>query len=192
MLNIATGTPSTSDVDLDDFPRPAIDEYGRFLHRGKELYAHLACTLRKLGTWDDFGVRVLPNEEEGYASIHFRIPAALPAASQSQLAEFAAQRIPYTERDRDWDARLGGPTSDRRFQSAFVDSVIAAVDFASAALESAVWAHARGREWTWPHSAPGRDESKYDDWGTDHPSHCFGGDVPTAIPAKTESLPGIC
>ncbi|MBT2486497.1 MULTISPECIES: hypothetical protein [unclassified Microbacterium] len=86
------------------------------------------------------------------------------------LVPFSAQRVLYTDRDRAWDEAGDGPTSDQRYWSAFVDSVIAAVNFARAAVNSAVWAHARGEEWIWSYSPPGRVEAKYELWGDGHPN----------------------
>lgn len=170
MHNHPAACSAASDIDLDDHPEPAKNEYGGFL-RHRSLYVHLLCTRYEIGSWDEFGVRVLPNEDESYATVHFRIPPKLPAAFAARLAEFSTQRIAYTDRDRKWDALLGGgPTSDRNRWSCFVDSVLAAVDFARAALESAVWAHARGDEWSWVHRVPGRVEYKYDLWGDGHPN----------------------
>ncbi len=51
----------------------------------------------------------------------------------------------------------------------FVDSTLAGLSFAIAAVESAVWAHARGEEWDWPYAIPGRVEDKYELWGDQHP-----------------------
>ncbi len=146
--------------------QPRTPGYNEFIFQTK-LCLHLSCTRYPIGAWDDHGVRVLTNEVEEYASVHFRVPVRLPVAWATQLATFSTQRIFYTARDREWDEAGGsGPTSDRNRWSAFVDSVIAAVDFARAALETAVWAHARGEEWNWPYSPPGRVEDKYELWVT--------------------------
>lgn len=170
MTKHRTESTPLSDTDLDDFPQPLTHEHGRWVERPRNLYLQLSRTRYTVGTYDQFGVRVLPHEDENYATVHLRIPHALPASSAAQLATFANQRIPYTDRDRKWDDVLGGgPTSDRNRWSGFVDSVLAAVDFAQAALESAVWAHARGEEWSWPYTPPDRVEKKYELWGDDHP-----------------------
>ncbi|WP_431791103.1 hypothetical protein [Microbacterium paraoxydans] len=170
MTNIHATTTPQSDIDLPDFPRPTTDEYVRDVDPSP-LYSHLACTRYVIGTWDGYGVRVLTNETDEYATIHFRIPRGLPAAWASQLATFSTQRISYTARDRSWDEESGGwPTSNRDRWSAFVDSVLAAIDFARAALETAVWAHARGEDWSWPSFPPGRIETKYELWGDGHPN----------------------
>lgn len=169
MTETPTCTELQSDADLPDFPQPRTDEYQAFIDRSP-LCSHLSCARYTIGAWDDCGVRVLTNENEGYATIHFRPPAALPTASVAQLAPFSTQRVCHTDRDREWDETGGGPTSTQQNWSAFVDSVIAAVNFARAALESAVWAHARGEEWTWPYSPPGRVEAKYELWGDGHPN----------------------
>lgn len=169
MTEIQTCTEPQSDADLPDFPQPGTDGFDPFVDR-TPLASHLSCARYTIGVWDDYGVRVLTNENEEYATIHFQIPAALPAAFAAQLAPFSAQRVPYTDRDREWDKTGGGPTSDQRNWSAFVDSVIVAVNFARAAVKSAVWAHARGEEWSWSYSPPGRVEAKYELWGDGHPN----------------------
>lgn len=157
-----------ADLDLPDLPGPHAPEYGRFLRHAK-LALSISCARHIIGSWDIYGVRIVTNEDQGYASIHFRIPAALPTATAAQLETFAVQRVTYTDRDREWDA-VSGATTDCDRWSAFVDSVNAAVDFARAALKSAVWAHARGEEWTWIHAVPGRVDAKYDIWGDEHPN----------------------
>lgn len=159
-----------SELDLPDLPQPRTPGYNEFIFQTK-LCLHLSCTRYPIGAWDLYGVRVLTNEVEEYASVHFRIPVGLPVAWATQLATLSTQRVFYTARDREWDkAGGGGPTSDRNRWSGFVDSVIAAVDFARAALETAVWAHARDEEWHWPYSPPGRVEDKYELWGDGHPN----------------------
>lgn len=50
-----------------------------------------------------------------------------------------------------------------------MDSVLAATNFARAALESAVWAQANGDDWDWRLPVPGRYEDKYEMWGHRHP-----------------------
>ena len=86
------------------------------------------------------------------------------------MAESATQRIPYTDRDRAWDAVADGAvTSTPEHWNCFVDSVLAAIEFARAALHSAVWAHTRGEKWDWFYSPPGRVEDKYERWGDGHP-----------------------
>lgn len=157
-----------SDLDLPGLPSPRTAEYERIIRHAK-LALSISCARHVIGSWDIYGVRIVTNEDEGYASIHFRIPASLPAATAAQLETFAVQRVTYTDRDREWDA-VSGATPDSDHWSAFVDSVNAAVDFARAALKSAVWAHARGEEWTWNHAVPGRVEVKYDIWGDGHPN----------------------
>ncbi|MFJ4175374.1 hypothetical protein [Microbacterium sp. NPDC089696] len=166
-VTTSSATP-LSDSELPDTPQPRTDDYDEFLKRSP-LARALSCAMTKVGAWDDYGVRVLTNEDEEYASIHFRVPPALPASSVDQLAVFAVQRVPYTERDRAWDS-VSGPTSDYLKWSGFVDSVLAAANFARAAVESAVWAHARGEEWTWSWPVPGRDDKKYELWGDGHPN----------------------
>lgn len=171
MLENHTDTSHQSDLELEDYVEQTVEDYWR-LHdpATPHLYAQLSCTRYQIGTWDKYGVRALPNEQERYASVHFRIPAALPAATKARLAEFAVQRIPYTDRDQRWDAVSGdGVTSTRHLWNCFVDSVLAAVNFAHAAIESAVWAHARGVEWDWRYAPPGRVEDKYEEWGDRHP-----------------------
>ncbi|WP_417503829.1 hypothetical protein [Microbacterium sp.] len=169
MTETHTCTEPQSDVDLADFPRPRTDEDAPSSDR-IPLASHLSCARYTIGTSDDYGVRVLTNESEEYATIHLQIPAALPAPFAAQLAPFSMQCVLYTDRDREWDQPGDGPTSDQRYWSAFVDSVIAAVNFARAAVKSAVWAHARGDEWSWSYSPPGRVEAKYELWGDKHPN----------------------
>lgn len=156
------------DLDLPDVPQPRTDGYEQYMNRSP-LARSLSCTRVTVGAWDGYGVRILTNEVDGYASIHFRVPEALPTPWVEQLAALVVQRVPYTERDREWDL-VSGPTSDQRCWSGFVDSVLAAVNFARAAVESAVWAHARGEDWSWSWAAPGRDETKYELWGDGHPN----------------------
>lgn len=168
MTDTTSSADPQSDLDLPDLPQPLVEGYDDFIFHTK-LALHLSCTRYPLGTWDEYGVRVLTNEAEEYASIHFRVPAALPKEVAEHLATFATQRVRYTERDREWDS-MGGPTSDHRYWSGFVDSVIAATNFARAALESAVWSHARGEQWSWGYSPPGRVEAKYELWGDSHPN----------------------
>nr|WP_314841467.1 hypothetical protein [uncultured Microbacterium sp.] len=107
-----TGPPL--DVDLEYTP-PLENEYRALVDPdNNRLYMQLTCAHIRVGIWDAYGTRVITNEEEGYASVHFRIPAALTAASKARLAEFSIQRIPYTDRDREWDAvSHGGVTSTR-------------------------------------------------------------------------------
>ncbi|MFJ3473452.1 hypothetical protein ACIPJ1_10995 [Microbacterium maritypicum] len=159
-----------SDADLE-YVRPEEDEYGRLIDLpNNRLYAQLTSARCPVGTWDRYGIRVLTNEAESYASVHFRIPAGLPADTAARLAGFSTQRIPYTDRDREWDAVSGGGvTSYREHWNCFVDSVLAAINFARAVLESAVWAQANGDDWDWRLPVPRRCEDKYEMWGHAHP-----------------------
>lgn len=172
--------PSEDDVIFDaviDFRDP--DDHYTSLNAAPsdrvDAQGYLAVRIHTYSRWepgrrDDYGVVVTVNEAKGYADIEFDIPAALPEPFRMELAPVRIQRIFYTERDRAWDSKVGGPVSDRRMVSVFVEAVEAAVHFAYNALEHAVWAHARRDDFTWPYDAPGRNEQKYVDWGDDHPS----------------------
>jgi hypothetical protein len=88
----ATDTSWQSDIDLErglQFCRA---------YSSDSLFAQLAPNIRLLGSWDDYGVRLLPNEEGGFASAHFRIAAALPATFRSELPKISVQRILYTDK----------------------------------------------------------------------------------------------
>lgn len=150
---------------------PATDGFDRTQDLdGPRLRDQVSCALGRIGEWSDFGVRVLIDETELYASVELRVPAGLPRAWAARLAEFATQRIPYTDRDRAWDAVSNGKvTSNPDLWNCFVDSTLEAERFATNAVEHAVWAHAREEGWDWPHPVPGRVEDKYKRWGDDHP-----------------------
>ncbi len=158
------------------------------------LADQLSCARVSVGRWNDYGVRTLVNAEDCYASVQLRIPQGLPTAWAVRLAKFATQHMPYTDRDREWDAvSHGGVTSNSDLWNCFVDSTLAAESFAERAVEHAVWAHARGEEWDWPYPVPGRVENKYEHWGDQHPLTYDFGNEPAALKAVAEdhrSRPG--
>lgn len=67
-----------------------------------------------------------------------------------------------------------------------MDTVLAAIHHVFDAVESAVWAHVHGREWTWNHSPSRRIDDKYEEWGDQSPSTHYQGELITPAPPVSE------
>lgn len=166
-----TDTLDEARTNIEAQRTPATDEVARTQDQtNPRLSDQLSCARVRVGQWDDYGVRAVVNEPERYGIVQLQVPTGLPPAWAKELAEFATQHIPYTDRDREWDSvSNGGVTSNSDLRNCFVDSMLEAISFATNAVEHAVWAHARGEEWDWPYPVPGRVEAKYERWGDNHP-----------------------
>lgn len=109
-----------------------------------EMRAALARMDSVLGTTDEYGITVRARDREGYAEVKLDIPAELPQKSRDLLQMVAEQRVLFTRADSTHARSLTADWDPNRF----TDAVERAVAVARHVVKDAVFAYARGQEWS--------------------------------------------